>query len=227
MPNIGDTLLNSINRGFASAGSFIPNLIAGIIVILVGVLLGSLVKRLVLQLIRVLKIENFLHKYGVPEVRHDFTWGIILAEIARWFIIILFLIPAAEIWGLPQITEVLNSFLLYIPNVFVAAIIAMVGLAFARLASDLVLASTRQISRDASQLIASVTRWAILVFVLLAVLTQLGVAKDLIRILFTGFVAMVAIAGGISFGLGGQESARQFLDAVKKGLSPEEKKPRK
>ena len=67
-------------------------------------------------------------------------------------------------------------------------------------------------------MIATGTQWAISIFVILAVLNQLGVASDLIRILFTGIVAMIAIAGGIAFGLGGQDSARQVLEEFKKRI---------
>ncbi|MBI4078875.1 MAG: hypothetical protein HY429_01100, partial [Candidatus Levybacteria bacterium] len=109
-------------------------------------------------------------------------------------------------------------FLFYLPNVFVAAIIALVGFVFARLSHDVVLASIRGVSPDTAQTIASVARWAVTVFVLLAVLNQLGVASDLIRILFTGFVAMIAVAGGIAFGLGGQGAAKDTIDALRKRL---------
>jgi small-conductance mechanosensitive channel len=107
---------------------------------------------------------------------------------------------------------------LYLPNVFVAAIIAMVGLVFAKLAHDVVIASLKGVSKRTANTIASVSRWAIIVFVVLAVLNQLGVAVDLIRILFTGFVAMVAIAGGIAFGLGGQDTAKGLFNGLKKKL---------
>ena len=46
------------------------------------------------------------------------------------------------------------------------------------------------------------------------VLHQLGVAQELLRILFAGLVAMIALAGGLAFGLGGQGTARSVLDAV-------------
>lgn len=217
-PNVGDSLFLSINQGFILAATFVPNILAGIIILLIGIILGSIVKRVVLEIFRIFRIEAYLHKYGVPEAKNEFSWNIILAEIVRWFVIILFLIPAADIWKLPQIGVLLNTFLLYIPNVFVAAILALVGMVLARLAHDVVLASTRDISPEGSQAIASATRWAINVFVLLAVLNQLGVAQDLIRILFTGFVAMIAIAGGIAFGLGGQDTAKLILDAIRKKL---------
>lgn len=216
--NIGNTIILSVNKGLYAAASFIPNMIAGIVIILIGIILGSIVKKIVVEILNALKVETYLKKYGVPEAKNEFGWTNILAEIARWFVIILFLIPTADVWGLPQITTILNTFLLYLPNVFVAAIIGLVGLVFARLAYDIVLASTHGFSVDVSRTIASVTRIAITVFVLLAVLNQLGVARDLIRILFTGFVAMIAIAGGIAFGLGGKDAARDLLDIFRKKL---------
>lgn len=216
--DIGQTLIASLNNGFYAISSFLPKFIAGTILLLIGVVLASVLKQVVLEISKALKIEMFLRKYGVPEARSDFNWSNILAEIIRWFVIIIFLIPTADVWGLPQIVTVLNTFLLYLPNVFVAAIIALVGFVFARLSHDLVHASMHGVSADTAQTVASVTKTAIIIFVLLAVLNQLGVASDLIRILFTGFVVMVALAGGIAFGLGGQGAAKEILDSLRRKL---------
>ena|SRR5256885_15756005 len=216
--NIANTIILSINRGLFSAAAFLPNLIAGIVILIIGIILGSVAKQIIIRLLNALKIDTYLKRYGVPEAKNEFNWVNILAEIVRWFVIILFLVPTAEVWGLPQITTILNAILLYLPNVFVAAIIGLVGLVFARLGADVVIASTRGFSPDVSRTIASATRIAITIFVLLAVLNQLGVAQDLIRILFTGFVAMIALAGGIAFGLGGQDAARSILETVRKRI---------
>lgn len=216
--DIGQTLFSSLNNGLLAVANFIPKFVAGAIILLIGIIIASLLKQVVVQIFKALNIEGFLKKYGVPEARQEYTWTNILAEIVRWFVFILFLIPTADVWGLPQIVTILNTFLLYLPNVFVAAIIALVGFVFARLSHDVILASAHGLSADTAKAIASVARWAIIVFVFLAILNQLGVAADLVRILFTGFVAMVAIAGGIAFGLGGQGAARDTLENLRKRL---------
>jgi hypothetical protein len=51
------------------------------------------------------------------------------------------------------------------------------------------------------------------------ILSQLGVAADLVRILFTGFVAMMALAGGLAFGLGGKDLAAEILRALRNKLT--------
>ncbi len=214
--DIGQTLLTSLNNGVAAVVSFVPKIIAGTIVLLIGIIVASILKQVVLGIFKTLKIETLLHRYGVPEAKEEFNWSNIFSEIVRWFVIIVFLLPTADIWGLPRVVTLLNEFLLYLPNVFVAAIIAVVGFVLARLAHDLVLASIKGLSLETANTIASATSWAINVFVILAVLNQLGVATDLIRILFTGFVAMLALAGGIAFGLGGQNSAREIVEAIRR-----------
>lgn len=214
--NVANSIFMSLNKGLTSAAGFIPNFLGGLVILLIGFTLAALVKKIFIEILNALKLETYLKKYGVPEAKNEFGWVNILGEIARWFIIVLFLIPTAEVWGLPQITIILNTFLLYLPNVFVAAIIGLVGLVFARLAADIVLASTKGLSAGAARTIASIVRVSVTIFVLLAVLNQLGVAQDLIRILFTGFVAMFALAGGIAFGLGGKDTAKQILDTIKK-----------
>lgn len=217
--DIGQTLMTSLNNGIFGVVNFVPKLIAGTVILLIGIIVASILKQLVIEIFKALQVESLLRKYGVPEAKKELTWTNILAEIVRWFVVILFLIPTADVWGLPQIVTVLNQFLLYLPNVFVSAIIAMVGFVFARLAHDVVLASVHGVTPETAHTVASTARWAIIIFVLLAVLNQLGVATDLIRILFTGFVAMVALAGGIAFGLGGKDSAREILDSIRKKVS--------
>jgi len=218
LPDITSTLTASFNSAFYGVVNFIPKFLAGLIILLIGIIIASIVKQIILSIFKAIKLEALLKKYGVPEAKDEFTWTNILSEIVRWFIIIVFLIPTADVWGLPRIITVLNEFLSYLPNVFVSAVIAMVGFVFARLAHDIVLASVKGVDSQTATTIASVTRLAINVFVILAVLSQLGVATDLIRILFTGLVAMLAIAGGIAFGLGGQNSAKDVVEGFRKKL---------
>lgn len=216
--DISVALIDSFNNAILGIMSFVPKLIAGSLIIIIGIIVASLLKQVVIGILKVLRFESLLQKYGVPEAQNELNWSNILGEIVRWFAIIVFLIPTADVWGLPQIVAVLNKVLFYLPNVFVAAIIALVGFVLARLSHDIVYHLSRGVSPETSRAIASVTHWSVTIFVVLAVLNQLGVASDLIRILFTGIVAMLALAGGIAFGLGGQSVAKDILETLKKKL---------
>lgn len=165
-----------------------------------------------------MRFESFLKKYGVPESKEAADWSTILSEIARWFVIIVFLIPAAQVWGLGRFVDVLNTLLLFLPNVLIAVLMLLVGFVVSKLVYDLIIASVRGLSKDSAKSVAMVGRWAVLVFVFLIVLNQLGIASDLIQILFTGIVAMVSLAGGLAFGLGGKDAAKDIIEKFRKKL---------
>ncbi|MDZ4209852.1 MAG: hypothetical protein U1C56_01590 [Candidatus Curtissbacteria bacterium] len=216
---IGENLATSLGLGLTYLANFLPRLISGIIILLIGLVIAGLVKWVVMAILKAVQLEKFLKQYNVPEGRKGLSWSNIVGELVRWFVIILFLIPTVTVWGIPSVTEILNRILLYIPNVLVAAIVLFLGMVIADLLHDVVQATVRGLSAQTANTAATTAKWAVMVFVTLVVLNQLGIASDLIRILFTGFVAMIAIAGGIAFGLGGKEAAGDAVNDLRKKLS--------
>lgn len=216
MRDVNQTLANTLNAALFNVINYIPLFISGVIILLLGIIIATFLKQILVEVLKFLKIESLLRRYGVPESKEGVNWTSILGELLRWFVIILFLIPAADVWGLGKFSGVLNNLLLYLPNVFVAVLLLLVGFVVSKLVYDLILASVRGVSREAAKTVALVGKWSVLIFVFLVVLNQLGIATDLIRILFGGVVAMVALAGGLAFGLGGRDVAKELLERVRK-----------
>lgn len=203
---------------FKGVGSFLPNLVGGILILVIGFLIGSIVKHILLTVFTFLKVDELFHKAKLLGKGQLKIWMEVLTEIFKWMLIIVFLIPTLEVWGLSKATSVLNELLFYLPNVVVAVIIAFVGLLAANLGADLVRHSVKTMGSASANSLAVFTKWTINFFTILIVLNQLGVAQDLVKILFTGIVAMLALAGGLAFGLGGKDVAKQLLEELKKKL---------
>lgn len=218
MDSVNNVLINTLNGSVATIIAFIPRFLSGFIILLIGIIISTFLRQIVKEGLRMVKFEAFLKRYGVPESKETADWSAILSEIVRWFVIIVFLVPTAQVWGLGKFVDVLNGLLLYLPNVFIAVLLLLVGFVVSKLVYELLIASVRGLSRDSAKSIAMVGRWAVLVFVFLVVLNQLGIASDLIRILFGGLVAMVALAGGLAFGLGGKDAARDIIEKLRKKL---------
>lgn len=215
MGDLNSMIPATINSVIISIANFIPRFISGLIVLLIGIILATFLKQILLELFKFIKLEAMLKRYGIPE-SEGISWPNILSELVRWFVIILFLVPTADVWGLGRFTEILNNLLLYLPNVFIAVLLLLVGFAVSKLVYDLLRASVHSVSPEIAKTIALVGRWSVLIFVSLVALNQLGIASDLIRILFTGIVAMFALAGGLAFGLGGRDAAKDLLDKLRK-----------
>lgn len=217
--NLADIILATLGSAVMSFQAYLPRFLAGLILLLVGLFTAKVVRGLVLGLLKALRVAKFLVQVKVVreegEVR---VWEVLLAELARWTMTILFLIPAAEAWGLSKVTDVLNGLLLYLPNVFVAVIVGLVGFVIANLAYDIVQHAASGLDEKAAKGLGGVAHYAIIFFTGLIILSQLGVAADLVRILFTGFVAMMALAGGLAFGLGGKDLASEMLRGLRDKL---------
>jgi len=175
-----------------------------------------------MRFLDVIQLEPFSEKVGISNALKragaSITPNEFLGDIVRWAIVLVFLNPTAETLGLSQFTVVINSVLAYIPNVLVAVLIVMLGTIVAELTSQFVKSTAAAMGTGTSSTLEVITKYAIMVFVTLAALSQLGIAQQLIVTLFTGFVAMFALAGGLAFGLGGKETAAEILERLRMNL---------
>jgi len=134
-------------------------------------------------------------------------------------LILVFLMAATDILKLVQVTNFLNSIILYLPNVVVAAVILAVAFLVANFVYAVVKGSTKVAGIVSATLLATVAKWAIVIFGFLAALIQLGIASSLINTLFIGLVAMLALAGGLAFGLGGKDEAAAILKKIRQEIT--------
>jgi hypothetical protein len=218
--NVNQVFTVTLNNTLAAIALFVPRFITGLIVLLIGLIIASIVRQILVQLFKVVRLDSLLAQYGVPATRgtEGVSWTNFLAELARWFVIVVFLVPTADIWGLGQFAVILNSFLAYLPNILVSVLLLLVGFVAGRLVHDLLLASVHGVSRESSRTVAVVGQYTVVVFAVLIALNQLGIASDLIRILFSGIVAAAALAAGLAFGFGGKDAAKVIIDKLVKKL---------
>lgn len=210
------TIINSILLNFfRSVANYLPNFFGGVLIISIGLVLSSILKRLLLSIFKFFRLASMLEKTKLMKKNEVAVWEEVLTEVLRWTLIILFLIPTLEVLGLSRATSVLNQFLFYLPNVIVAVVIGFIGIIISNMTAEIVRTS---LHTSSAATLAIITKGIIIFFTILVVLNQLGVAQDLIKILFTGIVAMVALAGGLAFGLGGKEVARDILESAVKKL---------
>lgn len=220
-----NAVILAVANSIQSLLDFLPNIFGAIIIFALGWIIAGIIKNLVLRALDVLQVEPFAEKVGLSKalekVGTTVTPSELFSEIIKWAIVLVFLNPAVEVLGLSQVTQVLSRVLLYIPNVIVAVLILMFGIIFADLTSQFVKGTAAALGAGTANALEVITRYAIVIFVVLAALSQLGIAQQLIATLFTGFVAMLAIAGGLAFGLGGKEIAAEVLRDLKDSLERE------
>lgn len=219
-----DAIVQALQSFINKIVAIVPNIIAAIVVLIIGLFLASLLGHAAKRLIDLTKLDVFLQKtVGLGRLKEQgikITASSLVGWVVKWFIIIVTFIAVADILRWPQLTSFFEAVALYIPNVIIAVLILLVGFILGGGLKDVVIKAVKASRFPASSagLLGTVARTAVIVFAVMASLTQLGVASDLVKILFTGFVAMLALAGGLSFGLGGRDQATQWLDKIKKEI---------
>jgi len=202
--------------------AFLPNLIGAIIILVAGWLIGMLVAVIIDRVFRLVglqtlfekaKVENIVKKAGVEK---DTTS--LLAAVGKWIVLIVAFIAASNTLQLPDVANFFDRILAYVPSVIAAAAIMIIGLVLANFLAAVVKGSMQAADLESSEAVSVIVRYAIVIFAVLAALAQLGIAGGLIQTLFIGIVALIAIAGGLAFGLGGKDAAADFINDLRKSM---------
>ena len=218
-----EILLDSLGTIWLSFISFLPTLLAALIVFIVGWLIAIFLGKVANRLVKGIKLDLLLTRLGfkkaLAKAKLKLDSGKFFEELVKWFFIIVFLMTAADILGLREVTLFLKTILFYIPNVVIAAIVLLVAVIVANFMYRLVKASADAAGLKSSSAVASIIKWAILIFGFVIALTQLGIATTLIQTIVIGVIAMIALAGGLAFGLGGKDQAVRILEKLRQDLT--------
>lgn len=214
----------SFNDLWYTVAAFLPAILAAIIVFLIGWIVGVILYRVVVEIVRVLKIDEALKAAGMNDAaKHagfNLDIGKFLGTLVEWFIILVFLVASLDILGLTRVTIFLQTVvLLYLPQVIVASLILILGAILAEVVRGLVSGSARAAGARSGNFAGTVAKWAIWITAIMAALTQLGIATELLQTLFTGVVIALSLAFGLAFGLGGRDAAARVIERVRSDIA--------
>ena len=222
----GLVLAQSLQSIWFGIVSYLPAILFALIIFIIGWILANLVGNSLKHLIDLSGVDKLIAKTGVNETFQKagvrYSTGRIVGAIVKWFLIIVFLVAVVDILGLSELNAFLQQIvLIFLPNVLIAAFVIAVASVVARFVARVVTGSAKAAGIHAANFAGSVAKWSIWIFALLIVLSQLGIAPQLVQIIFIGIVAMLALAGGLAFGLGGRDHASRVLSDVGRMISRE------
>ncbi len=217
--NWTDIVVASLQSVWLQFATFLPNLIGAIVVLILGLVVAAGLGTLVEKIFEALRLDSFLEKVGLKPFFERAGLRIrgayFLGRLIYWFIAIAFLLAASDSLGLYALSNFLGAVLAYLPNVIAAVLIMLASVVLANFVRRIVTASVMSAKLHAAHFLGTLTWWAITVFGLLAALTQLNIAAAIIQSIVTGFIAMLALAGGLAFGLGGRDYASHLLNRLR------------
>ncbi len=218
-----DAVRNSLTNLWAQVLGFLPALIGALVIFIIGLIVASILDRIVERIIYYLKIDTLLKRLGVDayfqRANLKLNVGVFIGRLVYWFMIIAFLLAASDMLGFSAFSGFLHDVLGYIPSVLIGVLILLATLVAANFLKRLVLVSVSGAHLNHAKGLGALTWWIVFIFGFMTALVQIGVAVGIINTLITGFIAMLALAGGLSFGLGGRDRAGKFLDHLSEELN--------
>ncbi len=223
LTSIGDAIWVALVTLWDKLVSYLPNLIAAIIILILGILVAKAVEKLVQKIVEAIKVDDLIKKINIvkhiEEAGTKVTFSLILAWLVKWFIYVVLLVAVSEILQLGQFTTFLSDVALYVPNVIIAVLILVVGLLLGSFLEDLIVKILKGAKAKMVTLIARIAKWSIVIFAVLAALTQLNVAPYLINTLFTTIAFAIALGAALAFGIGGKDAAKDLIDKIKRDIN--------
>jgi hypothetical protein len=209
----GDAIFVSLSNALNTFLAAIPQIIGALLILVIGWIISSVIARIVREVLERAGADRLFAEHG-GQVYGDrsstFRPSQVTAEIVKWVIRFIFLVAAANVLGMQQVSVLLNQVLLWIPNLIVAAVILLLAPLIARFVRGAIEVGAGRMGFTNAPLLGRLAEIAIVAFAVLIAVNQLGIAADLINILFIGIVAALALAFGLAFGLGGRDVAAEL-----------------
>src|SRR5215213_381565 len=190
--------------------SYVPQLIGAIVILVIGYVIARVLRAVVGRVLQGIGFDRWMERGGIKQffdrAETNQTPASILGALVFWFVFIIAITMAADALGIPQVSAVLGQLIAYIPSIIAAILILILAALLANFISRIVRGAT------GSDILASIARYAIIVYAVFAAITQLGIAVELTAPTFLILLGAVALAAAIAFGIGGREVARDILE---------------
>ena len=205
---------------------YLPTLLGALIILIVGWIIAKTIRAIVNRVLKIIRFEKLADKAGISEIlrKGDLkaTTCEVLSGLVYWLVIIMVLVMVVNALGMPQASSILESLFTYIPNVIAAIFVLVIGMFLASFVSGIVRTAASNANLPKPDILAGISRWAIIIFAATISLKELGIAPLLVTTTFNIIFGGVCLAVALAFGLGGKDAVAKYLEQLQQKHSEKE-----
>lgn len=217
-------LIEPFQRFFQEIIRFLPRILSFVFILLIGIIVAYILKSLVYKAAQGLSLDRYAKKYGLAQIiKKERSFSVALSSLVFWVVVILFVFFALSSVNIPAIEQITEKFVLYLPNLFIAAFILFLGYLLGNVLGRAALIAAVNAGAKASGIIGKAVKLSIYLLAASMALEQLGIGKNTIMVAFAILFGGTVLALALAFGLGGKDIARQYLEKKIKGEKEGEK----
>lgn len=195
---------------------FIPNIFVGLVIIIIGCMIGKFVGQIVTRLIASAGLDAKVVKL-LENDKQNFALSKFVGVVVRVVVIIFFVVEGVNVLQLKVLTDIGAVVISYMPAVLSAVLI----LAVCFFASSM---AEKALRKNGFATYAIIAKIAILTVGAFMILSQLGIASEIVNSAFKLVLAALAVAFAIAFGIGGKEFASHTLKKLEDNIEKKDEK---
>jgi small-conductance mechanosensitive channel len=138
----------------------------------------------------------------------------VIGKILYWFVMLTFIVSAAETLGLARVSSTLDAFALYLPKVFGAALILLAGLLLSHLVSGIVRGAAESIGVDYASGLGRFAQGLLVIITVSLAIGQLQIETALLNTVIAIVLVSFGAAAALALGLGSRQVVSQILAGV-------------
>lgn len=195
---------------------FLPNFLISIFILITGMVAGFVLKNLFSRIFRIIGLDKVSERTGAADLMKKGglkdTISVLLARLIGWLTVIIFAGISINALNVPAVEGLLERFFLYLPNIFVSAMIILFGYLLGNFFGRAALIASVNAGVRLSSFIGTSVKYLVLILSATMAFEQLGIGKGTIVIAFAIIFGGIVLALAISFGLGGRDLAKDYLE---------------
>src|SRR4051812_10001124 len=203
MNETGHSVTAGLVAGWAVFMGFLPKLLLFAVILVAGYFIARLIEKALDAVLERVGFDRLVERGGVKRAleKSNLDASSFISKLAFYGLMLFTLELAFGVFGPNPISDLLTRLIAYLPNIFYAAIILIIGSAVAAGLKRVLEATLGNLSYG--RVLATGASAAVLVVAIFAALSELNIAPAIINGLF--YAALFTIAGSlvISVGVGG------------------------
>jgi hypothetical protein len=209
-------LLEPVRVFLRQVADFLPRLGLALVIVIAGWFVAKAAKFAVVKTLRAINfpvlteragLDGFLRDGGIESDTTD-----ILGLLVYWLVVFGALIIGFNSLGLSYVTDLLVRVIVFLPKAIVALLVLALGAYFARVVGSAITAYCRTVHIQDAEFLGRIAQYAIIAFVVLIALDQVGIGGDIVRQTFLIVLAGLVLALALAFGIGGRDWAAELLE---------------
>ena len=213
-----NSLEASLEAIWTKFAEYTPNLFGTILLLLVGYLVSKAVSGFSKKILRTIGIDKASEKIGLHKSLENIGVKLkssdLFGVVFFWLVMLIFIISASETLNLSKITDTIDGFIRYLPNIIGAGLIFILGLMVAQFFKNIIRGMSKQISPLYSKVLSSVVYFIIVVLVSVLAVNQLQLETELINRIVEIILISAGVVLALSFGLGTRDLSKSVISGL-------------